>query len=245
MCLEIFAVVSAGLVHNAEAQRSRLVNPPQVRLGFDLVSMITEILNSMVFVILGFMFLSIVNDSNIMNHAQGWLQIGVTFYVLNTLTRYVYSRLRLKMPRHNAVIFSLAGVHGAVTLSLAFTVAEMHVKSTEFNLVLLSACVFIVLSMLVPTIVFRFILDKEAPKKDILQEVQTIRENIVHQAIETVEHMYLPAHVKKSVIFELTTQKERTRTRDFVKAWLAVVRHSEFTIEEQELEMRAFMNAFL
>lgn len=49
----IIAVVVAGLVHNAEAQRSRLLNSQQVHFAFDLVSMITEIFNSMVFVVLG------------------------------------------------------------------------------------------------------------------------------------------------------------------------------------------------
>jgi CPA1 family monovalent cation:H+ antiporter len=39
------------------------------------------------------------------------------------------------------------------------------------------------------------------------------------------------------------TQKQRTRARDFTRAWLEVVRHPEFTGPEKELEMRAFMNA--
>lgn len=47
----IIAVVCAGLVHNAEAQRSKLTNAPQVHEGYDLVSMITETFNSVVFVI--------------------------------------------------------------------------------------------------------------------------------------------------------------------------------------------------
>ena len=241
----IIAVVSAGLVHNAEAQRSRLVNPPQIRLGFDLISLITEIFNSMVFVILGFMFISIINDGAIMNHAGGWLMVGVTFYLLNTMTRYVYSRFRMKMLRKDALIFALAGVHGAVTLSLAFTVAEMHIKSSEFNLVIMSACVFIVLSMLIPTIAFRFILDKTSSKSEILAEVGLIRKEMVQQALASVDNMYLPKNVKRSVKFDLSTQNERTKTRDFVHAWLEAVHRSDFNEEEQELEMRAFMNAFL
>ena len=56
--------------------------------------------------------------------------------------------------------------------------------------------------------------------------------------------MYLPENVKKSVTFDLLAQKQRTKIRDFIKQWVGVVRHSEFTGEEKELEMRAFMNAF-
>lgn len=70
-----------------------------------------------------------------------------------------------------------------------------------------------------------------------------IRVEMVHQAIDTVQKMYLPANVKHSVIFDLMTQKQRTRTRDFTRAWFDVVRHPEFTGAEKELEMRAFMNA--
>ena len=66
---------------------------------------------------------------------------------------------------------------------------------------------------------------------------------MVHHAIDTVQKMYLPPNVKESVIFDLMTQKQRTRTRDFARAWVDVVRRPEFTGAEKELEMRAFMNA--
>jgi CPA1 family monovalent cation:H+ antiporter len=241
----IITVVCAGMVHNAEAQRSRLLNSRQIHFSFDLVAMITEIFNSMVFVILGFMFVSIVVEEKSMVHSLNWLLIGTVLYVVNTLIRYGYSRVRLQMTNKDAWIFSLGGVHGAVTLALAYTVAEMHVKSGAFNLVLLSASFLIILSMVVPTIAFRFLLNADVPDKEILKEVDQIRVKMVHQAVAAVNRMYLPANVKKSVIFDLMTQKQMTRTRDFVKAWYEVVRHPEFTGAEKELEMRAFMNAFL
>jgi len=70
-----------------------------------------------------------------------------------------------------------------------------------------------------------------------------LRVNMVHQAIDTVNKMYLPDNVKQSVIFDLMSQKQRTKTKDFMKAWVEVVRRPEFTGPEKELEMRAFMNA--
>lgn len=240
----IIAVVCAGLVHNAEAQRSRLLNSPQIHLGFDLISLITEIFNSTVFVILGFMFTQILFDEHITSHSWNWVLVGVTLYVINTVIRYGYSRLRLQMNNHDGWVFALGGVHGAVTLALAYTVAEMHLKNADFNLVLMSESILIILSMVVPTIVFRWLLKKEVPNQDILAEINEIRLKMVHQAIETVNQMYLPDNVKQSVVFDLATQGQKTRTRDFVKAWLEVVRHPEFTGPEKELEMRAFMNAF-
>lgn len=239
----IIAVVVAGLVHNAEAQRSRLTNAPQVHLGFDLVSMITEILNSMVFVILGFMFLQIISKEKFTYNSFNWLLIGIVLYIANVLTRYIYGRLRLNFNNKSGWIFALGGVHGAVTLALAYTLAEFHVKTDDFNLVLISESVLIILSLIVPTIVFRFLLEKDATDDEIATEIGKIRVNMVHKAIETVEKMYLPDNVKESVIFDLMAQKQRTRTKDFVKAWVKVVRHPEFTGAEKELEMRAFMNA--
>lgn len=239
----IIAVVCAGLVHNAEAQRSMLTNAPQVHQGYGLVSMITETFNSAVFVILGFMFIKIIVSEKISSNSLNWVVIGITLYVMNVLIRYLYGRLKLKFLNRSAWIFSLGGVHGAVTLALAYTLAEVHVKTSDFNLVLMSESVLIILSLLVPTIVFRFILEKDVSHQDVTNEVDELRVNMVHRAIDAVNKMYLPDNVKQSVIFDLMSQKQRTRTRDFMKAWIEVVRRPEFTGAEKELEMRAFMNA--
>lgn len=240
----IIAVVCAGLVNNAEAQRSRLLNPRQIHLGFDLQDMITEIFNSVVFVVLGFMFLKIIADEKITVHSLNWLAIGTTMYLINVLTRYVYGRLRLGFTNKSGWIFALGGVHGAVTLALAYTLAEMHVRSADFNLVLMAESVLIILSLLVPTLVFRFLLDKDVTNDDADREMATIREQMVIEAIQGVQKMYLPPNVKESVIFDLRSQKLKTRTSEFARAWVEVVRHPEFTGPEKELEMRAFMNAF-
>lgn len=239
----IIAVVCAGLIHNAEAQRSRLTNAPQIHMGYDLVALLSEILNSIVFVILGFMFTKIMSDENFSNNTFNWLLIGIILYVVNVAVRYVYSRIRLGFNNRSGWTFSLGGVHGAVTLALAYTLEEFHVRSGDFNLVLMSESVLIILSLIVSTIAFRFFLKKDVPDREIEKEVAEIRVNMVHKAIEAVNSMYLPDNVKESVIFDLMTQKQRTRTRDFVKAWIKAVRHPEFTGPEKELEMRAFMNA--
>ncbi|MQS75536.1 cation:proton antiporter [Companilactobacillus halodurans] len=240
----IIAVVCAGLVHNAEAQRTKLTNAPQVQQGFGLVSMITEIFNSMVFVILGFMFVKILSDEKITTNSLNWIFIGIILYLVSLVIRYFYGCLRLKLKNRSAWIFSLGGVHGAVTLALAYTLAEAHVKTGDFNLVLMSESVLIILSLIVPTIIFRFILPKDVSNTEISQEVTQLRQNMVHRAVEAVNQMYLPDNVKQSVIYDLRSQKQRTKTKDFMKAWLDVVRHPEFTGPEKELEMRAFMNAF-
>jgi len=240
----IIAVVCAGLVSNAESQRSRLTNAPQVHLGDDMKSMITEIFNSVVFVVLGYMFTKIISEEHFSFNSLTWLIIGVILYVVNVVVRCIYGRIRLKLNKQSSWVFALGGVHGAVTLALAYTLAEYHVKTADFNLVLMSESVLIILSLIVPTIVFQFILKRRVPNDEVVNEVSEIRVKMVLKAVEAVNKMYLPDNVKRSVIFDLRAQKQRTRTRDFVKEWINVVKHPEFTGAEKELEMRAFMKAF-
>ncbi|TGD22964.1 sodium:proton antiporter [Companilactobacillus suantsaicola] len=239
----IIAVVCAGLVHNAEAQRSKLTNAPQVHQGMGLVSLITETFNSTVFVILGYMFVKIIIDDKITSQSLNWVWIGIILYVINVAARYLYSRIRLRFNNRAGWIFSLGGVHGAVTLALAYTLAESSVRVGDFNLVLMSESFLIILSLIVPTIVFQFILPKEVDNQSAAKEIDELRVEMVHRAIDAVNKMYLPDNVRKSVIFDLMSQKQRTRTRDFARAWLEVVKRPEFTGAEKELEMRAFMNA--
>lgn len=55
----IIAVVVAGLLHNAESQQSLLLNSRQIHMGRDLQNLISDIFNSMVFIILGLMMVRI------------------------------------------------------------------------------------------------------------------------------------------------------------------------------------------
>ena len=49
----------AGLLHNAESQQSLLLNSRQIHMGRDLQNLISDIFNSMVFIILGLMMVRI------------------------------------------------------------------------------------------------------------------------------------------------------------------------------------------
>lgn len=240
----IIAVVCAGLVHNAETQRSRLANAQMVYMGTNLVSIITELFNSIVFVILGMMLVNIIKDESITYNSWIWITLGAILYLSNVIVRYIYGRIKFKMDNRAGWIFSLGGVHGAVTLSLAFTVAKTSVNSQDFSLVVMSESVLIILSMIVPTIIFRFILEKDVSDEDGEKELDELREEMIQQAIATVQKMYLAKNVKQSVIFDLKSQNQNTRTRDFVKEWRNAVRHPQYTEAEKEMERRAFINAF-
>ncbi len=131
-----------------------------------------------------------------------------------------------------------------MTLALAYILAEYNIRPLDFNLVLMSACTLILLSLIVPTIAFKFLLEKDVDDEDADHEMDKIRVEMVKKALASVDKMYMPERVKKSVKFDLMSQKQRTKIRDFTKAWLDVVKHPEFSGPEKELEMRAFMNAF-
>lgn len=240
----IIAVVSAGLLHNAEMQRSRLINPPQIHFGLDLVNLVTEVFNCVVFTVLGYLIADVVVNAKSPAQIGQGLLIGVVLYGAGLIIRYAYQRLRMHADHHFAAIFALGGVHGAVTLALAFYVASIHVSDSLFTLVMLATTVLILLSLLVPTVVFRFILPKDSSEAEIRQEINKLREDMSAQAIAMVQKMYLPSGVKKAVIFELNTQKQSTSMKDFIKAWRKEARYPEFSGAEKELEMRAYMAAF-
>lgn len=240
----IIAVVAAGLLHNAEMQRSRLINPPQIHFGFDLVNLVSEVFNSVVFTVLGYLIAEIVSDSHSVGELTQALSIGPVLYAAGLVIRYGYQRLAMHASRHAAVVFALGGVHGAVTLALAFFVATIPTQAGTFDLVMLATSVLILLSLLVPTIVFHLILPKATGEAAVLAETTRLREEMVQRATAAVNKMYLPAPVKKSVLYDLTTQRDTTRTKDFVRAWSWAARYPEFTGEEKELEMRAYMAAF-
>ncbi len=86
----IIAVVCTGLVHNAETQRSRLANAQMVYMGTNLVSIITELFNSIVFVILGMMLVNIIKDESITYNSWIWITLGAILYLSNVIVRYIW-----------------------------------------------------------------------------------------------------------------------------------------------------------
>lgn len=95
---------------------------------------------------------------------------GIILYLANLLIRYFYYRfspsIKGKTSNKEALIFSLGGIHGAVTFALAYTLYDLRINVADFHLILVSEITLILLSMIVPTIVFHMILDKDIPDFD-------------------------------------------------------------------------------
>lgn len=239
----IIAIVCAGLMQNSESSRSRFAHPRQFHNGLVLIDLAREILNNMIFVVLGILIVRIIRADLIAADLDfKWVIAGVTLYVAMLVVRYVYG-LFTGMAARGSLIFSLGGVHGAVTLALVFSVAG-SLTDHQFQFVIMTETLLVLLSMIVPSVAFKFILKADIPDTVIQQRIDKLRREMVLEGINAVNEMYLPANVKSSVLYDLRDQKGVTTFRDFWKQWSANSRNDEFSDAERDLERQALLWAF-
>ncbi|WP_285817865.1 cation:proton antiporter [Lactobacillus taiwanensis] len=240
----IIAVVVAGLLHNAESQQSLLINSRQIHMGRDLENLISDIFNSMVFIILGLMMVRISRNKLFNSDLVKWITVGIIVYLANLLVRYTYARLVIHYNRRESIVFSLGGIHGAVTLALALTISARFLGTQSYNLVIMSEAILIILSMLVPTIIFQFILPHEVSDEEAHIVVDKVRNEMVKRALISVHRMYLPQRVKRHVIYTLLNQKRVVKTREYMAVLLKTIDQPNLTKSEQYLQRLAFFRAF-
>lgn len=239
----IIAVVCAGLMQNSESVRSRFVTPRQYHNGLMLLNLIREILNNTVFVILGILVVRIIRTDLIASNTNPqWIIVGFVLYFVNLLVRFVYGLLT-KMKLKGSLIFALGGVHGAVTLALVYMIID-NVSSSQFDMIVLAEMLVIILSMIVPSFLFRFILKHDLSDKEAAIRTQKLRSKMVAEGLKAVENIYLPDKIRESVIYDLRDQKGANSFRDFWRQWAKASRHPEFNDQEKELEQRALLWAF-
>lgn len=170
----IIAVVCAGIMQNSESASSRFAHPRQFHTGMILINLLNELLNNFVFVILGILIIRIIRD-DIINQNAGfeWIWIGVVLYLINLVIRYLFGR-GYKMENRGSWIYALGGVRGAVTLALVFAIAD-NVTGNQFQEIILIEALMVILSMLIPTIVFPFILEHDISKKEIARRTNKLK----------------------------------------------------------------------
>ncbi|GAP04976.1 cation:proton antiporter [Fructobacillus tropaeoli] len=243
----IIAVVTAGLVHNSEAKRSRFSVPRQFHVSMQYINFISEILSNFVFVILGVTLCRIFLDQrNYALHNFNWLWVGISVYLVSLIARFFYALLS-KYNGFDAIVFAFGGVHGAVTLSLTFSLLSESTSIVQSNyaLILLSTTVVIILSMTVPAIVVRYILKLNDGEQKFDEDTkQKIKKNMVHQALLVVEEMKIETYVKGRVKYDLLDQISQTTLLDFVKEWRNQSRKMLFEKAEIKQEKQALMLAF-
>lgn len=236
----IIAVVCAGLMQNSESMNSRFVHPRQFHNGLVTINLVREMLNNIVFVILGILIVRIFK-ADLLHSTAGWswLVMGLALYGINLVVRFLYGLLD-KLGWKNAVLFALGGVRGAITLALVFTVAD-NVSAGQFRQIVLVETLVIILSMVVPTVIFPFILPHDISERVVKQRIIKIRAKMVEQGIQAVEKIYLPDEVRERVMYELRDQQTANTLREFWRNWLSTSRGA---TENHELEQRALLWAF-
>lgn len=244
----IIAVVSAGLIFNNEASRSRFSAPKQFHAGIQMFQFLTEILNSFVFVVLGITLMRIIKQQfNNANSSFKWFWTAILIYVISLLVRFLYSNLISKFSIKEAIIFSFGGVHGSVTLAMAFSVigASIGSNSDTFSFIILVESTIIIMSMIVPTILFRMIIPADKFDLDSKNKINEIRNNMVKLAIDYVEQMDIDDIVRQSVIYDLRDQVRDNNVGSFLRQWkFAGSKDALFTPEQSLQERRALMGAF-
>ena len=241
----IIAVVAAGLLHNVESERSRLTNASIFYSSHQFSQLIIDILNGVVFLLLGIIIVRSMREDVFNQQTIEAILIGIILYVANLAVRLLYCRfspsIKGKVSSKGALIFSLGGIHGAVTFALAYTLSEMSVNIADFHLILVSEIVLILLSLIVPTIAFRFILE---PDLDQRKEVNRVRKAMVHYALKQMNQIYLPKKIRKQLEFDLRTQMNQTSIKDFIKEVKYTVKQKELTDDQKEFRAEVYRYAF-
>ncbi|TLQ23758.1 cation:proton antiporter [Lactobacillus helveticus] len=244
----IIAVVAAGLLHNVESERSRLTNASIFYSSHQFSQLIIDILNGVVFLLLGIIIVRSMREDVFNQQTIEVILIGIILYVANLAVRLLYCRfspsIKGKVSSKGALIFSLGGIHGAVTFALAYTLSEMSVNIADFHLILVSEIVLILLSLIVPTIAFRFILEKDKPDLDQRKEVNRVRKAMVHYALKQMNQIYLPKKIRKQLEFDLRTQMNKTSIKDFIKEVKYTVKQKELTDDQKEFRAKVYRYAF-
>jgi CPA1 family monovalent cation:H+ antiporter len=211
----IIAVVVMGVMSNIEQQHTQFMDPKLNHLTGQLTDIVSQILNGLVFILLGTSLVSVAKVY-ILQPVRTWvalIAIGILLYVVMTLCRYLAIRYSGRFgnksyTKRDSLAFAIGGVHGAVTMSMAFSLPltlSNGAAFTERNDLLLIASTVIILSLLVPVILLPRILNRLAP----LYDADTYQKNhteMVNAAMTYVSHADVAQTIKATVMQQLKNQ---------------------------------------
>lgn len=242
----IIAVVSGGLMHNSEASRSRFASPRQSHFSKQFTDFATQILNGFVFVVLGISLERVIASGfTTMFHSLTWIGVGLAVYVFLLVSRYVYARLFVRTSRREAHLFALGGVHGTITLAMTFSIMSAGVSRSTFNFVIMVETVVIILSMLVPTILFKIILPLDFDLVNRRRRLQAVREEMVAEGMGAINDLGLSPIALESVQYDLYDQIGNNSLAGFLHQWRTVSNDSSVYASLRGMDQqRALMVAF-
>ncbi len=217
----ILAVVSAGIVHSILYDRLQLTSTKVQMATTTIWTIVSDSLNGIVFVLLGVMLPQVIQRTaprNLLNLAL----IGLALYLIMTVMRYLWVRLRLvnidseKVHlKRDSLLMSIGGMHGTITLSLAFSLPVIinHHEFAFRNSIILIAAFVILISILVGAIVYPIMLPSKA--RDYSQEeFQKYLTATVHYAINDLHGDNNHPRERAMVRDQLSTQAHQFHNFD-------------------------------
>ncbi|MDT7019617.1 sodium:proton antiporter [Levilactobacillus namurensis] len=204
----ILAVVAAGLLRSTAATQIRLSSTQMQLVTRSTWQIMTSLLNGFVFVLLG-VSLPTVWQNIMADHTKSlplYILLAVILYVVMFLLRYLWIHFdwarihsQAKNRRHYGIVGALSGIHGTITLAMAFSL-PLTLNGQPFpfrNTLIFIAAVVIIISLLVPAIVLPLILPSA--------------EKAVDPAMVNHERQALVAYAAKRLIQEQTANPPATQ----------------------------------
>lgn len=74
------------------------------------------------------------------------------------------------------------------------------------------------MSMLIPTLIFRFILNKN-PKQDVDDQIYRVRHEMVARGIRSLDDLEISKEVKDSITYDLNDQISKNTVHNFLWQW--------------------------
>lgn len=209
----ILAVVAAGLVHSALYDNLKLTSTKLQIVTSTTWDILSDILNGFVFVLLGATLPTVVTDINNSKIVNSFI-IAIALYLLLIVLRYIWiitNRARLNRHKKNtpdqAWKMAISGIHGTMTLAMAFALPE-KINGVDFALrpqLIFIAALVILLSLIVPTVLYPFVLPKRQEAFSAEDFNQHIK-NMVGFAIESLRQGQKESRELDMVIKTLNSQ---------------------------------------
>ncbi|GAK31783.1 antiporter [Weissella oryzae SG25] len=213
----IIAVVVTGVFSNEERHHTQFMSSVLSNLTNQLTGIVSEVLNGLVFVLLGSALVQVIKDGT--GHDSQWLYyigIGIAIYLVMLVFRFIVIYRSNDGPISNFIddkgrdgwVFALGGVHGTVTMAMAFSLPLTLDNGAPFpqrNALLLIAATVILLSLIVPLIIFPKMLDKVEPKFGV-DEYSKAHLAMINTGMAFVDSLDISSSVKQRVIGQLQDQ---------------------------------------
>ncbi|CAJ1229718.1 Na+/H+ antiporter [Levilactobacillus zymae] len=252
----ILAVVAAGLLRSAASKQIRLSSTQLQLVSRSTWRILTSILNGFVFVLLGVSLPTVWHNIQAEHTTAlpSYLLLAVILYLVMFALRYLWIRFDWalihsapKDQRHHALVGALSGIHGTITLAMAFSLPlTLHGQAFPFrNTMIFIAAVVIILSLLIPAIVLPLILPSREQEID-PEQAKRERQNLIAYATQqlTLEHPESPDETQAVVEILNSQYGDHRPDRKLVKDLMIQTNQAEVTRIQQLVDENQLAPAY-